>query len=164
MLWGENREKWKGQQFPGIEPMTHSWLVQPVLSHWTTLTGQLPAPTISSICIVGEMPQSHTDRQPLSMCHWSSIRSHWQLENSRHQQRTHADCFFSLWMFIFLPQHEREWLGIGSLLMERIFQFEVPEFRQHILSGCRVCDCSRHFTCEVHAYRGLWGLVVVWLS
>ena len=43
-----------------------TWLVQPVLCHWATTTGQPPAPTILYMYCIGgiEMPLSHT-RQPL---------------------------------------------------------------------------------------------------
>ena len=43
-----------------------TWLVQPVLCHWATTTGQPPAPTIFYIYYTGctEVPQSHT-QQPL---------------------------------------------------------------------------------------------------
>ena len=34
--------KWKGQQSPGIEPRTPTWVVQPVLYHWAMTTRQPP--------------------------------------------------------------------------------------------------------------------------
>ena len=64
MLRGENRGKWRPAAAGNRTQDT--WLVQPVLYHWATTTGQSPAPTILCMYCTGEteVPQLHT-RQPL---------------------------------------------------------------------------------------------------
>ena len=79
----------------GIKPRTLGLCSQCSATELRQLDNHAQAPTILYMYCTGgtEMPQSHT-RQPLSMCRQNSIRG--QPENSLHQERTHAECFFFL--------------------------------------------------------------------
>ena len=97
MLWGTNRGKWKSRQSPGVEPRTPlAWAASALpLSHDSQTTTNPHNP----LCILHRwywMPQLHHIWQPPSMCHLNSVRG--RPENSLHQERTHAEWFFSLQM------------------------------------------------------------------
>ena len=72
------------------------------------------------------MPQSHT-WQPLSMCYQNSIRG--RPENSLCQERTHAECFFSLEINEFRCYEAK---------IKESENGRQPEFWQHMLSDCQV--------------------------
>ena len=134
----------------------HIWLAPPVLCYWATDSRTTTNPH-NPLYILHRwywMPQSHT-WQPLSMCRQNSVRG--RPENSLRQERTHAECFFlTLNAESILPQ---------NVMRRKGRQPPGVEPRTHLAwaaSALPLSYDSRTTTNPI--YRGLWGLVVVWLS
>ena len=136
MLWGEIEESEKVsshlESSPGHLACAGSALPRSY-DNWTTTNSH------NSLICTAQM----VSQQLLSMSHRNSIRG--QTENSLHQERTHAECFFCL--FFFTPNAKilaSHWRGAGRLFRLSGCHTSVAEHWLHKASvlGSIYTDCQ----------------------